>query len=253
LSVLGLPSAMIINTVIEEAFSKPIEDGRARILLRMQTIECEVENSAPDFISVEDDELFLSVQPSQEVNVSIDALDQSFPVEFVRYNPDGNGVILKPKKESIWFDIDVEQVTDIWIADLSFRIENKHSRYLAYYITKLDHRLEWLQPELRTGEIKSMSISTKKFKPPKITGKEMFSSVEVIRCADMIGRSVRKIDLRTGGAYVKFNTDKGRLEPLIIGIAEKLGYVIDPLDKETIVQMDQEGKNVSHAIYLKQN
>lgn len=161
-------------------------------------------------------------------------------------------MILKPVDESIWFDIDVEQVTDIWIADLSFRIENKHSRYLAYYITKLDHQLEWLQPELRSGEIKSMSISTKKFKPPKITGKEMFSSVEVIRCADMIGRSVRKIDLRTGGAHVKFNTDKGRLEPLIIGIADKLGYVIDPLDKETIAELDREGKNVSHAIYLKQ-
>ncbi len=243
---------MSINTIVEEAFTKPIADGRARILLRFQTIECEVENSAPDFISVEEDELYLSVQPSNEVDVSIDELEQSFPVKFIRNNPDGKGVILKPVDESIWFDIDVEQVTDIWIADLSFRIENKHSRYLAYYITKLDHQLEWLQPELRSGEIKSMSISTKKFKPPKITGKEMFSSVEVIRCADMIGRSVRKIDLRTGGAHVKFNTDKGRLEPLIIGIADKLGYVIDPLDKETIAELDREGKNVSHAIYLKQ-
>ncbi|MBO6793954.1 MAG: hypothetical protein JJ895_08590 [Balneolaceae bacterium] len=243
---------MNINTVIEEAFSKPIEDGRARILLRLEFIECEVENSAPDFISVEDDELFLSVQPSNEVDVSIEALNQTFPVKYVRNKDEGNGVVLKMEQPSIWFDIDVEQVTDIWIADLSFRIENKNSRYLAYYITALDHQLEWLQPELRSGEIQSMSISTKKFKPPKITGKESFSSTEVIRCADMIGRSIRKIDLRTGGAYVKFNTDKGRLEPLIIGIAEKLGYVIEPLDKETIVQLDQEGKNVSHAIYLKQ-
>ncbi len=242
---------MKINTVIEEAFSIPIEEGRARILLRLEIIECEVENNAPDFISVADDELFLRVQPSNEVDVSIEALNQTFPVKFVRNKAEGNGVVLKMEQDSIWFDIDVEQVTDIWIADLSFRIENKNSRYLAYYITALDHRLEWLQPELRSGEIQSMSISTKKFKPPKITGKESFSSTEVIRCADMIGRSIRKIDLRTGGAYVKFNTDKGRLEPLIIGIAEKLGYVIEPLDKETIVQLDQEGKNVSHAIYLK--
>lgn len=75
--------------------------------------------------------------------------------------------------------------------------------------------------------------------------------MEVIRCADMIGRSIRKIDLRTGGAYVKFNTDKGRLEPLIIGIGEKLGYIIEPLDKETILSLEADGKNVSHAIYLK--
>lgn len=82
---------MSINTIVEEAFTKPIADGRARILLRFQTIECEVENSAPDFISVEDDELFLSVQPSNEVDVSIDELEQSFPVKFIRNNPDGKG------------------------------------------------------------------------------------------------------------------------------------------------------------------
>jgi hypothetical protein len=239
------------KTVIEEAFSKPIADGMARILLKLQSIECEVENSAPDFITVDEDEVSLYVQPSQEVNVSIPKLDQTFPVEFTRYLPDGSGAMFKLAQESIWFDIEIDQVKDIWIADLSFRLESKHGRYLAYYITSLNHQLEWLQPELRSGEIKSMSVSSKKFKPPKISGKESFSATEVIRCADMIGRSVRKIDLRTGGAYVKFNTDKGRLEPLIIGIGEKLGYIIEPLDKETILTMDAEGKNVSHAIYLK--
>ena len=239
------------KTVIEEAFTRPIADGMARILLKLQSIECEVENSAPDFISVEEDEVSLVVQPSQEVNVSIPKLEQSFPVDFKRYLPDGLGAMFKLSQESIWFDIEIDQVKDIWIADLSFRLESKHSRYLAYYISSLNHQLEWLQPELRTGEIKSMSISSKKFKPPKISGKESFSATEVIRCADMIGRSVRKIDLRTGGAYVKFNTDKGRLEPLIIGIGEKLGYIIEPLDKETILSMDGEGKNVSHAIYMK--
>ncbi len=243
--------AMEPKTVIAEAFKQPIKDGMARILLKLQTIECEVENSAPDFITVEEDEVVLLIQPSQDVDVSISKLEQSFPVEFTRYLPDGNGAIFKLEQESIWFDIEIDQVKDIWIADLSFRLESKHGRYLAYYITSLNHQLEWLQPELRTGEIKSMSISSKKFKPPKISGKESFSATEVIRCADMIGRSVRKIDLRTGGAYVKFNTDKGRLEPLIIGIGEKLGYIIEPLDKDIILSMDTEGKSVSHAIYLK--
>lgn len=239
------------RTVIEEAFSNPIQDGMARILLKLQIIESEVENNAPDFITVEDDEVFIRIQPSEEVNLSIPKLEQGFPVEFARYSPDGSGAMFKLKQESIWFDIEVDQVKDIWIADLSFRLESKHSRYIAYYITSLNHQLEWLQPELRSGEIKSMSVSSKKFKPPKISGKESFSAIEVIRCADMIGRSIRKIDIRTGGAYVKFNTDKGRLEPLIIGIGEKLGYIIEPLDKETILAMEDDGKNVSHAIYLK--
>lgn len=240
------------KTVIEEAFNTPIEDGNARILLKLESIECEVENSAPDFITVEEDSVKLTVQPSSEVNISIPKLDQGFPVKFVRALPTGNGAMFKLQQESIWFDIEIDQVKDIWIADLSFRLESSHGRYLAYYITALNHQLEWLQPELRSGEIKSMSVSTKKFKPPKISGKESFSAVEVIRCADMIGRSIRKIDLRTGGAYVKFNTDKGRLEPLIIGIGEKLGYIIEPLERETILAMENDGKNVSHAIYLKQ-
>ena len=65
----------------------------------------------------------------------------------------------------------------------------------------------------------------------------------------MIGRSAKN-SLRTGGAYVKFNTDGGRLEPLIIGMSEKLGYIVEPLDKDTILAMEDDGKNVSHAIYL---
>ena len=66
----------------------------------------------------------------------------------------------------------------------------------------------------------------------------------MIRCADMIGRAVRKIDIRTSGAYVKFNTDKGRLEPLIIGIAEKLGYTIEPLDKSDFLSMERAYLNI---------
>ena len=242
---------MDIITSEHEAFTTPVEEGKARILLKLDLIECEVDNSAPDFVSVEEDEINLIVQPSSEVNLNIPVLENPFPITFKRYLPDGSGVMLALKQVCIWFDILVDQVKDVWIADLSFSIENKHNRYLHYYIKKLDHQLEWLQPDIRTGEIKSMSISTKRFKPPKITGKESFSSTEVIRCADMIGRAVRKIDIRIGGAYVKFNTDKGRLEPLIIGIADKLGYNIEPLDKQDILSMEKDGLNVSHAIYLK--
>lgn len=235
----------------ENAFTDPIADGYARILLKLDIIECEVENIAPDFVSEDNDETFLRVQPSVESGISIPSLETRYPLVFKRYLPDGSGVMLQLKEPWIWFDIEMDQVKDIWIDDLSFTIENKYGRYLIYYITKLDHKLEWLQPDLKTGEIKSMSVSTKKYKPPKIKGKELFTAQEVIRCADMIGRSVRKIDLRTGGAYVKFNTDRGRLEPLIIGMADKLGYNVEPLDKEVIEEMEAKGKRVSHAFYLK--
>jgi len=73
----------------------------------------------------------------------------------------------------------------------------------------------------------------------------------VVRCADMIGRAAKKIDVRTGSALVKFNTDKGRLESLIVGIAEKLGYEISALDKDTIARENEKDHSVSHVISLK--
>lgn len=37
----------------KKAFNIPIEDGNARILIKIKSMLCEVENSAPDFISME--------------------------------------------------------------------------------------------------------------------------------------------------------------------------------------------------------
>ncbi|HBQ58719.1 MAG TPA: hypothetical protein DD671_03620, partial [Balneolaceae bacterium] len=97
----------------------------------------------------------------------------------------------------------------------------------------------------------SLSEFKKQFKPSAVTGKNKFSGIEVIKCADMLGRAIRKIDMRTETALVKFNTAKGRLEPLIIGMAEKLGYQIEVLDKDTIRREEERGNSVSHMISLK--
>ncbi len=242
---------MELSEIIDKAFNHPIKDGNARILLKLQPLECEVENSAPDFISVQEDEVFLKIQPTNESNLHVEKFDELLPLKLLNESKEGTFAAFEFEEGSIWFDIDVEFVKDIWIDDLMFSIESKNPRYLAYYIKSLDHQLEWLQPDIRTKEIQSMSISTKKFKPPKISGKETFTSKEVIRCADMLARSIKKIDLRTGGAFIKLNTDKGRLEPLIISVAEKLGYIIEPLDKNDIASLEAKGKNVSHSIYLR--
>ena len=207
-------------TIEKEPLTTPIAEGRARILLKLGIIECETENNAPDFITIENDKVYLKID-MPDADIRIDEFEKEYPVTFLRSN-DGK-TFFEFDGESIWFDINIDQVKDVWVADLSFRLLSNNSRYLAYYIKKLDHQFEWLQPDMKSGEIKSMSITTKKFKPPKITGKEVFSATEVLRCADMVSRSIKKIDLRVGGAYVKFNTDKGRLEPLIIGMADRLG------------------------------
>ncbi len=234
-----------------DAFKIPIKDGKARILLKLEGIKCEVENSAPDFITTEQDEVTLKIDLPTESRINIADFDQLYKLELKKNSKEDSTAEFKLKNTSIWFDINIDQVKDVWVADLSFSLVSKNSRYLAYYIKELDHHFEWLQPDMKSREIKTMSISKKKYKAPKISGKETFTATEVIRCADMLNRSIRKIDLRIGGAYVKFNTDKGKLEPLIVGIGDQLGYVIEALPKELVLDMEASGQNVSHSIFLK--
>lgn len=235
----------------DEAFNKPISEGKARIFLKLQEIECEVENNAPDFISVSKDEVILNIRFPESVGVQVFELEEDFDLVLSKNLESEDRVFFKSECEGFWFDIDIEQVKDVWVADLEFMVESKNPRYLAYYIKDLNYQFEWLQPDLSSGDIKVMSVSHKRYKPPKISGKETFTATEVIRCADMLNRAIRKIDLRVGGTYAKFNTEKGRLEPLIIGMADKLGYIVEPLTKEDIQNLDAAGQNVSHSVFLK--
>ena len=58
-----------LNPVLEDAFTIPIKDGYAR-LLKLQFIQCQIENSAPDFINVEEDEVSLSISPAPGIKKS---------------------------------------------------------------------------------------------------------------------------------------------------------------------------------------
>lgn len=244
-----MPNNVLGMTDFGTAFSNPIKDGKARILLRVQEIRCEVINNAPDFIETEQDDVSLRIELPNQNMVVIPELDQSFSLNLD--SQDNEIVVFKLDSEYIWFDINIDHIKDVWVADLNFVLESKNSRYLAYYIKELDHQFEWLQTDMKSGEVKTMSISKKRYKIPKISGKETFSVTEVIRCADMLNRSIKKIDLRIGGAYVKYNTDKGKLEPLIMGIADQLGYVVEQLPKNIVYDMETNDRKVSHSIFLK--
>ncbi len=241
------------SKVLKQAYQSPLDADKVRILLKLQNIECIFENNAPEFIDVSRDEVTIEITPTSQIKGKIDGLQASYPLTLRDTKINSDKAIFELNQTFIFFDIDIDYVKDIWVSNIDFHLNSKFERYLFYYITSLDHQLEWLQTDIKTGEIKSLSISSKSYKVPIIAPHMRYSASEVIRCADMIGRSTQKIDLRTGGAYVKLNTNKGRLEPLIVSMAEKLGYVIKALDTETIQKMDANGKNVSHSIYLKRN
>lgn len=232
------------------AFSTPIPEGLIRILLGIDFIECEVENDAPDFLDAREDSPRLMVKPETEVSELTDVFLKSYPLKLNTRKSEENKLVWELEQEGIWFDIAMENVKDIWLSDFDFFVESEKPRYLVYYIKDVEHHIEWLQTDEKTGEIRSLSDFKKKFRPPQVSGKDIYSGAEILKCADMLGRAIKKIDIRTGGAMIKFNTEKGRLNPLLTGMAEKLGYKVEALDKETIARMEEKGENVSHTITL---
>ncbi|MDR9416117.1 MAG: hypothetical protein RI564_07525 [Gracilimonas sp.] len=234
-----------------KAFEEPIEEGLVRILLRISSVICEIENDAPDFVTPEEDKPHLVVKPQDDIAELTKVFTKSYPLMLNDKKSKGKKMVWKLKKGGIWFDIEMDSVKDIWLTEFNFFIESERPRYLKYYIQDIEHKVQWLQKDVNSGEIRSLSEFKKKFTPPPISEKEVYSGNEILKCADMLSRAISKIDMRTKQALVKFNTDKGRLEPLIIGMGDKLGYKISALDKETMRIENEKGNNVSHTIALK--
>lgn len=234
-----------------KAFEAPIETGLIRIFLRISSVTCTFENDAPDFINAEEDHPKLRIMPDSGVSELTDAFNDLLSLKLNKRVSGDDKLVWEVEEKGIWFDIQMEDVKQVWVANFGFHIESEKPRYLAYYIKDVEHEIEWLQQDESTGQIRSLSVHKKTFKPTPLTEKESYSGSEVVRCADMIGRAANKIDIRTGSAMVKFNTDKGRLESLVVGMADKLGYDISPLDKDTIARENEKDHSVSHMITLK--
>ncbi|MEX0844178.1 MAG: hypothetical protein WD022_02810 [Balneolaceae bacterium] len=234
-----------------QAFSTPIPAGLIRILLKIESIVCEVENDAPDFIDPKNDTPKFKVNPVAEVSELTDIFKENYELELNNRQTEDKRMVWNLKQGGIWFDIEMDEVRKVWLSDFSFYIESAKPRYLAYYLKDVVHNIEWLQKDEKTGEIRSLSNFKKKFTPPPISEKSTYSGSEILKCADMLARAIKKIDIRTGSALVKFNTEMGRLEPLLKGLSEKLGYKIAALDNETIMKQDEKGESVSHSISLK--
>ncbi len=229
----------------------PINEGEVRIRVHVLSLYCQIENTAPDFLSLEEDTPYLIIDVADdEVAKFIDIQKRELVVNIDASTKEYYVLNLK---EDIWFDVNMALVGAVWKSDFKFTIESKHPKYLKYTIEDLDHEVQWLQADPKTNEIKSVSDSRKKFKPQPVSGETLFSLEEISRASDMLGRAIKKIDLRTGSAFVRFNSEKGRLDPLIISIAEKLGYLVEVIDSEMARRLEIKGDRVSHKISLLRN
>lgn len=234
-----------------KAFTENIPKGLIRIFLNVESISCQVENDAPDFIDPAEDKPRVKIMPQTDLVHLTNVFERTYPVTLDERRSKEELLVWQMDEKGVWFDIDMDNVKEVWLSEFDFYLESEKPRYLSYFIREVEHKVQWLQKGKDKGEITSLSEFKKQFKPNPVTGKNKFDGMEVIKCADMLGRAIKKIDMRTETALVKFNTAKGRLEPLIIGMAEKLGYQIEALDKETIRRQDEKGNSVSHMISLK--
>lgn len=236
-----------------EAFKKPLKQDAVRILINIKQIKTSLTNKAPDFLTPEEDQPKLIISIRNEDNLDAIHLDEVFLDKFNGGSSDTDVLTFTVKDQSVWFDIAMDEVSAVWSADFDFSIKSNFPDYLDYSIQQLDHSLEWLQTDAKTNKITSVSVTNKYFKP-KVVEQELIYTIEDIeRCADMLGRSIKKIDLRIGSAFVRFNTDNGRLEPAINSIASKLGYELQSVDEKMARNLEKKGNRATHIISLLRN
>ena len=233
------------------AFKEPIKEGLIRILLRVDSIECEVENDAPDFVDAREDHPLLTITPETDLKDLTDVFSNNFKLVLNKRKASDDTLFWDMEQGGVWFDIQMDDVKEVWLSEFHFYLKSEKPRYLAYYLKNVEHHIKWLQPDAKSGVIKSLSNFKKRYSPPPVSEKDVYSGSEILKCADMLGRAIKKIDLRTKEALVKFNTEKGNLEPVLIGIADRLGYTVKVLEKEVISKEAQKGNSVSHSISLK--
>jgi len=233
------------------AFQQPIQEGLIRILLRVSEIECEIENDAPDFVFPIMDHPKLKLNAESDLSGITDVFNKDYELKVKEAETGRHTLTLEMAEGGVWFDIEMEKVKDVWLSDYQFYVESEKPRYLKYFIKNVKHELEWLQYNPLNNTIQSLSNIKKAFSVPAVSMKDSFTGSEIMMCVDMISKAIHKIDVRFGSAMVKLNTDKPNIESLLIGVAERLGYLIEPLEEEIITKEKSKGNSVSHIIQLK--
>ncbi len=236
----------------DKALEIPISEGKVRIQLSLDLMLCKITNSAEDFLNLKEDNPRV-----QFVSLAEEVSEQMEPQYLEVFVPEGAStdeeVRMGLKQASTWFDVNTDLVGEVWKSDFEFKVVSEYPKYLKYQIAKLNYTLQWLQKDPKNDEIRSVSISKKTFVPTPETEGAVYTLNDVAKVSDMLGRAIKKIDLRTGAAYVRFNDENGRLDPLIKVIAEKTGYHVIQVDKETARKLEIRGDRVSHIISLARN
>ncbi len=209
-------------------------------------------NSAAEFVDVLEDELQLKINLQDDQGDIIQELDQRLKGSINKgAGKTDDRIKLKNDFEAVVIEIETDQMMKAWMGDVSLEIENKRSSYIKYRVISAKANLQWFEMQNDRDFKQFLSEITKTVKPVDNNDVQDYSLREVEICGEMLAKAIRKIDLRTGGAMVKFNTDHGRLEPVLQTLAHHLGYVLTKLSPEEIYDLHQQDINASHSIRLR--
>lgn len=235
---------------IKEAYILPIEEGKVRIVINIENINIEITNTAEKFITEKDDKksLFLSFDNLKIKTIKSEGYELiSLPKKKSNQN------LLTLKKDSIWFDLDMDDMSNVLTNTIQFSIKGNYPDHISYYIKKLDYKIEWLQYDKKKDSISTVSVTKRNFSEPKENLNVGYSLEDISKSAELLGRAIKKIDLRTGSSYVRINSEEGALDPILIIMAEKLGYQLEVLDEGKIESLHKEGRKSTHIISLTLN
>jgi hypothetical protein len=231
----------------KKAYELSIDEGKVRAVIKVEDIKVDVRNSANEFISMDEDDvhLFLDFTDLDIKTVKKNGYELLYPLE---KNTETKSLSLK--KDNIWFDVDINNMSSILNNSIQFSISGKHPSHISYFIKKLDYKIEWLQYDKQKDSISTVSVTKGSFVQPEIESNVNYSLEEISSCAELLSRAIKKIDLRTGSSYVRINTEDGKYNSLLIVMAKQLGYQVEVLDDDTIKDLQKRGRKATHIISL---
>ena len=230
-----------------KAYELSIDDGKVRIIIKIEDIKVDVINSTNEFITPSDDEIYLFLSFSDlEINST---REEGYKLD----NSISNKSELKSfliEKESIWFDVDMSKMSNLLNNTIQFSIKGKHPNHIKYFVKKLNYKIEWLQFDKQKDSISTVSVTKKSFSQSRIESNMSYSLEEIAKSSELLSRAIKKIDLRTGSSYVRLNSEDGKLDPIMVSMAEKLGYQLEVLNEEAINDLQKRGRKATHIISL---
>lgn len=231
----------------KEAYKLSIKEGKVRIVINIEEIDIKITNTAEEFINAKDDKisLFLNFEDLEIKSINENGYDL---ISSTGKRTSLNS--LSPKKDSIWFDVAMSDMSSMLKNTIQFSAKGNFPKHINYFIKKLDYKIEWLQYDNQKDSISTVSVTKRRFSQSREESDTGYSIEEIAKCAELLNRAIKKIDLRTGSSYVRINTEDGVLDSVLVAMAENLGYQLEILDDEAISDLQQSGRKATHIISL---